>query len=184
MFFVPLASVLAPDLVPSAIVSALGVSEGTSAPIDRVIGHLRTSRTLLVLDNFEQVLPAAPTVATILRMTEHVKMLVTSRSVLRISGEHELPVPPLGLPDPRHLPPFGSLSQFEAVQLFIDRAVAARPDFAVTNENAPAVAEITARLDGLPLAIELAAARLRLLSPAGDPRPARRPARPAVGRRA
>ena len=166
VFFVPLASVLAPDLVPSAIVAALGLTDGgTALPLDRITAHLRTSRTLLVLDNFEQVLPAAPTIAAILRMTDSVKILVTSRSVLRISGEHELPVPPLELPDPREVATRASLSQYEAVQLFIERGVAARPDFAVTNENAPAIAEITARLDGLPLAIELAAARLRLLSP-------------------
>ena len=165
VFFVPLASVLAPDLVPSAIVSAIGIAEGASTPIDRVIGHLRTSRTLLVLDNFEQVLAGGPDCRDDPahdRAGEGARHEPLGPAHL---GEHELPVPPLGLPDPRHLPPFGALSQYEAVQLFIDRAVAARPDFSVTNENAPAVAEITARLDGLPLAIELAAARLRLLSP-------------------
>ena len=165
VYFVPLASVLSPDLVPSAIVAALNIAEGTAPPLDRITGHLRTSRTLIVLDNFEQVLPAAPTVATILRMTERVRILVTSRAVLRISGEHELPVPPLELPDPRNLPSLATLSQFEAIQLFIERAMAARADFVVTSDNAPAVVEIVARLDGLPLAIELAAARLRLLSP-------------------
>jgi class 3 adenylate cyclase len=123
VFFVPLGSVLSPDLVPSAIVAALGIAEGLAPPIERITGHLRSSRTLLVLDNFEQVLPAAPTIATILRMTEHVKVMFTTRAVLRISGEHELPVPPLSLPDPRHLPPHGSLSHYEAVHLLIERAM-------------------------------------------------------------
>src|SRR5213076_2305980 len=100
----------------------------------------------------------------------NLRVLVTSRSGLHLRGEHEFPVPPLGLPPTgapggAPLPPIDRLTQYEAVRLFIDRAVAVRPDFAVTNENAPAVAEICHRLDGLPLAIELAAARLRLLSP-------------------
>ena len=93
------------------------------------------------------------------------KVLATSRTPLRLSGEHELPVPPLGLPDPAHLPEIGTLTQYDAVALFIDRAQAVKADFAVTVANAPAVAEICVRLDGLPLAIELAAARAKLLSP-------------------
>src|SRR4029079_4622541 len=87
------------------------------------------------------------------------------REVLHLYGEHEYDVPPLSLPDMQHLPPIERLSQYEAVRLFIERAQAVRPDFAVTTENAPAIAEICVRLDGLPLAIELAAARSRLLSP-------------------
>src|SRR5207248_7861720 len=92
-------------------------------------------------------------------------VLVTSRAALHVRGEREVPVPPLAVPDVHHLPPVPVLSQYEAVRLFIERAQDVRPDFAVTNENAPVVAEICARLDGLPLALELAAARLRLLSP-------------------
>jgi len=118
-----------------------------------------------VLDNFEQLVAAAPSLSELLRGTEHLKLIVTSRAVLRVSGEQELPVPPLGLPDPHAFGGVASLSQFDAVRLFIERGVAAKPGFEVTNENAPAVAEITSRLDGLPLAIELAAARLRLLTP-------------------
>ena len=90
---------------------------------------------------------------------------MTSRTPLHLSGEHEFPVPPLVLPDPAHLPELASMSQYEAVALFVERARAVKADFAVTNANAPAVAEICVRLDGLPLAIELAAARAKLLSP-------------------
>jgi predicted ATPase/class 3 adenylate cyclase len=163
--FVQLAAISDPSLVLSAIATMTGVDVGSQSPLDAVGEALAKQRRLLVLDNFEQVLGAAAEVATLLRMTDHLKLLVTSRAVLRISGEQELPVPPLALPDPHQVHGVASLSQYEAVRLFIERGVAARPDFAVTNENAPAVAEITARLDGLPLAIELAAARLRLLSP-------------------
>src|SRR5262249_34109672 len=93
------------------------------------------------------------------------KILVTSREVLHLSGEYEFPVPPLTVPDPRHLPPATALLQYAAVALFLQRALAVKPDFAVTPENASAVAEICVRLDGLPLAIELAASRIKLLSP-------------------
>ena len=119
-----------------------------------------------MLDNFEQVVDAAPDVAALLAAGPRLTVLVTSRIALRLRGEHEYAVPPLALPDPVHLPPPERLSQYEAVRLFIDRAVAVQADFVVTNANAPAVAEICARLDGLPLAIELAAARIRLLPPA------------------
>jgi predicted ATPase len=119
---------------------------------------------LLVLDNFEQVVAAAPLVAAVLASCPRLKCLVTSRVVLRLSGEHEFPVPPLELPDPRHLPAVDALPQYAAVALFIQRALAVKPDFQVNNTNAPAVAEICMRLDGLPLAIELAAARIKLFS--------------------
>jgi predicted ATPase len=120
---------------------------------------------LLVLDNFEQVLAAAMLVAELLQAAPRLKLLVTSRAALRLSGEHEYPVPPLALPDPRHPPPLEVLSQYAAVELFIQRAQAVKPGFAVTNANAAAVVEICARLDGLPLAIELAAAHSKLFTP-------------------
>jgi predicted ATPase len=120
---------------------------------------------LLVLDNFEQIMKSAPLVGELLSASSGVKVLVTSREVLRIYGEQGFPVPPLSLPDAEHLPPLERLTQFDAVRLFVERAMAVKPDFEVTNENAPAVAEICYRLDGLPLAIELAAARIRLLPP-------------------
>src|SRR5262249_29775206 len=107
----------------------------------------------------------APVVSELLSATFELKILVTSRAPLELRGEHEHPVPPLAFPNPRQLPRLDTLSQYGAVALFIERATAIRPDFAVTNENAPAVAELWQFLDGLPLAIELAAARIRLLSP-------------------
>jgi predicted ATPase len=120
---------------------------------------------LLLLDNFEQVLEATSLLNGLLGAVPGLKVLVTSRTALRLYGEHEFPVPTLELPDPRRLPPPERLTQYEAVRLFVERARAVKPDFSVTNENSPQVAEICARLDGLPLAIELAAARIRLLTP-------------------
>ena len=118
-----------------------------------------------VLDNFEQIEAAAAHVGNLLALAPKVAILATSRSPLRVYGEREYPVPPLGLPDPSHLPDLEQFTQFESVALFVERAVAVKPDFAVDNANAPAVAEICVRLDGLPLAIELAAARIRVLTP-------------------
>ncbi|MFN2589724.1 MAG: adenylate/guanylate cyclase domain-containing protein [Actinomycetota bacterium] len=169
-WFVPLAPITDPALVPSAIAEALGLAEvrGETRPaLERVVEHLRDREALLVLDNFEQILGAADAVSRILHADPAVKVVVTTREPLRMYGEREFPVPPLALPDPKHLPALEALSHYEAVALFIDRASAVKPDFAVTNENAPAVAEICARLDGLPLAIELAAARIRVLTPDG-----------------
>ncbi|HWC32874.1 MAG TPA: tetratricopeptide repeat protein, partial [Actinomycetota bacterium] len=120
---------------------------------------------LLVLDNFERVMDAAPDVDRLLRAGPELRVLVTSRSPLQLYGEHEFPVPPLSLPDLSHPTDAAQLSQFEAVALFIDRATAVKPGFAVTNDNAPAVAAICAGLDGLPLAIELAASRVKVLPP-------------------
>jgi predicted ATPase len=128
--------------------------------------YLRDKRLLLLLDNFEQLLEAAPTIAALLGAAPGLKVLITSRAVLHLRGEKEITVPPLNLPDPRQLPALARLTQYAAVALFIERALDVQPDFAVTNENAPAVAEICARLDGLPLAIELAAARSKLFAPA------------------
>ena len=165
-WFVPLAAVADPGLVPSAIVSSLGIVEVPGTPaLTRLRDVLADRRQLIVLDNFEHVQEAAPDVGTILRSAPGIVVIATSRGPLRVDGERELPVPPLGLPDLAHLPPVGDLLRSEAVALFVDRAQAARPDFALTEQNAPAVAGICARLDGLPLAIELAAARIRVLAP-------------------
>jgi predicted ATPase/class 3 adenylate cyclase len=166
VWFVELATITDPELVPSTIAQALGLAErGGVTPIERLIDHLGAKRVLLVLDNFEQVLGAGATVNELLAACPNLAILTSSRSALQVSGEQEYPVPPLGLPDPANLPSLSQLSQYEAVALFIERARAVRPGFEVTNENAPAVAEICVRLDGLPLAIELAAARIRVLTP-------------------
>src|SRR5918994_5071563 len=167
VFFVSLATLTDPALAASAIAEPLGVAEAGDQPLEEGLkDYLRGKELLLLLDNFEQVLGAAPLVGDLLSACPKLKVLATSRSVLRVYGEQEYPVPPLELPRPGRLPPIDRLSQYEAVRLFIERAKAAKPDFSVTDENAPAVAEICARLDGLPLAIELAAARIKLLTPA------------------
>jgi predicted ATPase/class 3 adenylate cyclase len=181
VFFVPLEPIRDPMLVAPRIAGALGVVEGTGRPIaDSVADWLRDKRLLLVLDNFEQVVAAAPIVADLLRAAPDIKAVVTSRAVLHVSGEQEYPVPGLPVPpDPSQLTTMDrlnqggethpidlvALGQYAAVRLFIERAVAVRPGFTVTNENAPAVAAISARLQGMPLAIELAAARIKILSP-------------------
>jgi predicted ATPase/class 3 adenylate cyclase len=161
--FVALAPIADPELVAPAVVDALHLETGRVPPRDRLLQHFRDRRALLVMDNFEQVIGAATLVADLIRACPGLKVIVSSRGPLRISGEQEMPVPPLALPDPGAAP--AQLSQFESVRLFIERAVAVKPGFEVDNDNAPAVAEICARLDGLPLAIELAAARVRLLPP-------------------
>ena len=166
VYFVPLSAIHDPDLVPSAIAQALAISTtGSHRPIEALLENLREKQTLLVLDNFEQVLAAAPITTQLLEGSAGLRVLVSSRSALRVSGEQEFPVPPLALPDLRALPGLAALSQFEAVRLFIERAVAVKPDFQATNENAPAIAGICERVDGLPLGIELAAARVKLFSP-------------------
>jgi predicted ATPase len=150
-----------------AIARAIGVGESVDRPLDEVLTeHLRNRRMLLVLDNFEQVTAAAPFVGQLLLDCAKLHLLVTSREALHLRAEHVYPVPPLSLltaktthATARHL------QAFEAAQLFVDRAKALRPDFELTDDNAPAIAEICRRLDGLPLALELAAARLRLFSP-------------------
>jgi predicted ATPase len=161
---VALAPITDPELVAPAIVDALHLEIGRAPTRERLIQHFRDRKALLVMDNFEQVLAAATLVADLIRACPDLKVIASSRGPLRISGEQEMPVPPLTLPDPGA--PAERVSQYEAVKLFIDRAVAVKPGFEVTNDNAPAVAEICARLDGLPLAIELAAARIKLLPPA------------------
>jgi predicted ATPase/serine/threonine protein kinase/DNA-binding winged helix-turn-helix (wHTH) protein len=167
--FVPLASLSDPDLIASVIVQTLGIREGgAQSPLEVLKQNLQDSLRapmLLVLDNFEHLVQAAPIVADLLAISPHLKIMVTSREALHVYGEHEFPVPPLMLPDVRSMPPVEALSQYPAVALFVQRAVAVKPDFDLTRENAPAVIEICARLDGLPLAIELAAARVKVLSP-------------------
>jgi predicted ATPase/class 3 adenylate cyclase len=166
VFLVSLSSVIDPTLVPSAISSALGVREDPSRPLmDAVVDELRERRTLLVLDNFEQIVEAASVVDRLLVDAPRVEVLATSRVPLRISGEQEYRLGPLALPNPDQTNDLDALRGSEAVALFVDRTVAVRPDFRLTEENALAVAAITARLDGLPLAIELATSRARVLSP-------------------
>ncbi len=166
VYFVPLASIQDPDLLASVVAQTLAIPiTGSQQPLERLLDHLKGKRTLLVLDNFEQLMAAGPTVAELLRSSDPLRVLVSSRAVLHVYGEQEFPVPPLRLPDLRALPPLAALSQYEGVQLFIERAAAVRPDFTVTNENAPSIAGICERVDGLPLAIELAAARTKLFSP-------------------
>jgi predicted ATPase/class 3 adenylate cyclase len=165
-FFAALAPITDTSLVMPTVATALGLGESPErSPLEQVSEHLRDKELLLVLDNFEQVIDAASEVGQLLTLTEKVRVLVTSREPLGLHGEGEYPVPPLGLPDTEHLPSLEALSQFESVALFIERAASVKPDFGVTNDNAPAVAEICARLDGLPLAIELAAARVKVLTP-------------------
>ena len=165
VWFVDLSSLTDPALVPSAIAGVLGVRGEGSDLVDRLTNVLSEQHLLLVLDNFERVLDATQVVSDLLATVPGLKVLATSRTPLHAYGEREYPLAPLALPDPTHLPSVERLSQYEAVRLFIERAQAARPDFTVTNANAPAVAEICARLDGLPLAIELAAAFVKMLPP-------------------
>jgi predicted ATPase/class 3 adenylate cyclase len=167
VYFIDLAPIRDPDDFPAAIAQTLGLRETSDRPLlAELTGHLLSRTVLLLLDNFEQVTAAAPQVAELVRACPRLKLLVTSREALHIRGEYVYPVPPLALPrvDLKQTT-IEQLSQYEAVRLFIERAQAVRPDFNITNENAPAVAEICWRLDGLPLAIELAAARIRLFSP-------------------
>jgi predicted ATPase len=157
---------MAADLINDFADGAFEVREAGGQPLlESLKGGLWDKQLLLLLDNFEQVVDAAPVVAELLVGCPMLKVLVTSREVLHLRGEHEFPVPPLALPHLARLPAIEPLSQFAAAMLFIQRALAVKPNFTVANENAPAVAEICVRLDGLPLAIELAAARIRLLTP-------------------
>jgi predicted ATPase/class 3 adenylate cyclase/DNA-binding CsgD family transcriptional regulator len=169
VFFVPLEALPPPgdpDLVVAAVARALDVRETPGRPLRGVVqDYLRDKQLLLVLDNFEQVLPAAPLVGELLAAGRRLKALVTSRALLRLRAEYAYPVPPLALPDVPPLAPAERLTRFAAVRLFVERARAAQPDFALTDATARAVAELCHRLDGLPLAIELAAARTRLLPP-------------------
>jgi len=164
--FVSLASLADSGLVLPTIADTLGLSQGADQPVlERLRANLQGKRLLIMLDNCEHLLDAAPALADLLGRCAPLKLLATSRAPLHIRGERAFPVSPLVLPDRARLPPPASLAAIPAVALFVERAAAVRPDFAVTTGNAAAVAEICIRLDGLPLAIELAAARIRLLTP-------------------
>jgi predicted ATPase/class 3 adenylate cyclase len=163
IYFIPLAPVTDPELVAATIASTLGLTHASGAPETLIVDYLDERRALLVLDNFEQVLDAAPLMTRLLSDTSRVKILTTSRAPLHVAGEREYAVPPLAVPN--GTADLDALKSVESVALFIDRATAALPDFDLDDDNAPAVAEITRRLDGLPLAIELAAARVKLLPP-------------------
>jgi len=166
VFFVNLAPISDPALVVPTIAETLVIREGSGqALLERLAEHLRQRQMLLLLDNFEQVVSAAEQVAALLTACPQLKVLVTSRKVLHVRAEHEFPVPPLAFPDPNHLPDLATLSHHAAVALFLQQAQAVKPDFHLTDANASAIAELCVRLDGLPLAIELAAARMKLFSP-------------------
>ncbi len=163
--FLELASVSAADLVAAAIAAGLGLNTSAGSLITDLESYLRPRGLLLALDNFEQVVGAAPLLAGLLAAAPGLAVLVTSRTVLRLSGEHEFPVSPLPVPPADAAPDPADLRRYASVSLFVERAHAVAPGFELTDANAVAVAEISRRLDGLPLAIELAAARVRLLPP-------------------
>jgi predicted ATPase/class 3 adenylate cyclase len=165
VYFVDLAPVSHPDLVATAVAGTLEVDVGSSPPLQRVTAELRDkSVVLLVLDNFEHVLDAAPDIATLLAASAQLRILATSRAPLHLSAERAFPVPPL--PVPAADADLAALADNPAVALLVQRATRARPSFRLNADNARAIATIAARLDGLPLALELAAARMRLLTPA------------------
>jgi non-specific serine/threonine protein kinase len=164
--FVDLTTIDDPAEVPSALAESLGLPDAGPTPvIERLSAWLRARKILVILDNFEQVLSAAPLLDTLLRTTAALRLIVTSREPLHLWVEQTLPVPPLELPDPEHLPSLETLADVASVAMFLQRARMINPTFRLTDENARAVAELCVRLDGLPLAIELAAARAKVLSP-------------------
>jgi predicted ATPase len=169
VYFVPLAAVKDPGLLAFTIVRTLGIREtANQSAAETLREHLQNSLrapALFLVDNFEHMVEAATTLAGFLAVTPHLKLLVTSRAALRVHEEREFPVPPLALPDGRVKLSTEKAGEYSAISLFVQRAAAVKPNFALTEENAPIIAEICARLDGLPLAIELAAARIKLLSP-------------------
>jgi predicted ATPase/Tfp pilus assembly protein PilF len=166
VFTVDLAPIRDPDLVAPTIAHTLGVKEAGPQPVlDLLRRHLNGKRMLLLLDNFEQLTASAPLITDLLAGSLHLKALVTSREVLRLRGEHHLPVPPLALPEASVVLSPEELLRYSAVELFVQRTLDVKPDFVLSNQNTSTIAEICARLDGLPLALELAAARMALLPP-------------------
>jgi predicted ATPase len=167
VWFVPLAGITDPAQVPISIIQALNMKSSPSlSPLQSLITYLRNKHVLLVLDNFEQIDEATTTVNELLAAVPGLKVLVTSRSVLHLYGEHEFSVPPLDLPGPGIVLEATKLLHYSSIQLFVERAQAVQPDFAFTDENAAVIAQICARVDGLPLSLELAAARVKVLPPA------------------
>ena len=166
VFFVALAPVREPDRLLSTVIQTLGLRVTGDQPFFSVLStFLCEKRCLLVLDNFEQIINAAPQLSNLLEACQQVKLLVTSREVLHLRAEHQFSVPPLALPDPKQLPDEQTLARVAAVELFLQRAQAIRSDFHMTPSNAAAIAEVCLRLDGLPLALELAAARVKVFTP-------------------
>ena len=166
VYFVPLAPLSDPAFVIPTITHSLGLTESGSQPLlDLLKTSQRDKQRLLLLDNFERGITAAPSLAELLEACSELKLLVTSREVLRLRAEHQFTVLPLALPDPKHFPDVESLAHVPAVHLFTQRAQAIQSDFQLTTDNAATIAEICLRLDGLPLAIELAAARVKVLPP-------------------
>ncbi len=167
VFFVEMAAVTQADVVALTIAQPLGIKEEAGRPVLELLKeHLHNRQMLIVIDNFEQVIDAAPQIAELLNASDRLKILVTSREVLRVQAEVEFPVPPLTIPPADAGLSFDELKVNEAVLLFADRAMTAKPSFGLSPENTSDIAAICARLDGLPLAIELAAARAKVLSPA------------------
>jgi predicted ATPase/DNA-binding CsgD family transcriptional regulator/Tfp pilus assembly protein PilF len=167
-FYVPLATLTNPDLVVSLIAQALGVREEGALPVTELLErHLCDKDILLLLDNYEHLTATAHVLTQLLSHAPGVQLLVTSRTPLHLTGEHLYEVTPLSAPEDEEFAGMSldALTRYEAIELFTDRARAVKPDFALTLENAPAIARICRRLDGLPLGIELAAARIRLFSP-------------------
>jgi len=162
-FFVPLADDTDSNQFLSRVAQQLEVKEGGRPLLDNVKDYLRDKKLLLVLDNFEQLISAAPVVADLLAAAPQLKIITSSRIALKVQGEHEYPVPPLETP--KRDAALEELSGYESIKLFVERARTAQPNFSLTKDNASAVTEICLRLDGLPLALELAAARIKLLSP-------------------
>lgn len=166
VWFVELAPLADPALIPQTIQAAIGIIEQPGKlPLDLLKEYLLDKQTLIVLDNCEHLIEGSSRVANaLLNASPGLKILASSREALGVRGELSYPVPSLSLPDPKHLPEMETLSQYEAVRLFIDRALLVSPHFTVDKGNAPFIAQICYRLDGIPLAIELAAARIKMMS--------------------
>jgi len=166
VFFVELGAITNPELVASTIAQPLGLKEaGGKLILEALKDYLREKQILLVIDNFEQVVTAAPQIAELIAAASRLKILITSRALLHLSAEREYVVPPLAVPEDSADISLAELSRYEAIKLFVERARSAKPNFILSEENARSVAIICSRLDGLPLAIELAAARVKILSP-------------------